>query len=320
MNQFYYLDQQNEQRGPVYASDLPAYGVTGSTLVWAYWMDDWTPASQVPELAPYFPQSSPIPNQTVVYADDSNVPNNPNDPYTANNPYAPNNPYSTNNPYPSNSPYTANSPYPSNSPYTANNPYSPNKAKTWTIIALISGIAIAILGFIWFMSQNHNDQVLSDDEVVREFNDIDSDTAVYENPSDYYSDDSYSDDSYSDDSYSDDDEDTETLLRLALSYAKADLPEEIDEGIVLTDVKLTNDCFLYIAECDEDIVDIDILNAVKSMLQDEMTKSIKEDIASDSDIQEFVKYCKKAHRGIGYKYVGKKSGKTCTVKIPYTQL
>lgn len=302
MNQFYYLDQQNEQRGPVYAADLPSYGVTGSTLVWAYWMDDWTPANQVPELAPYFPQSFPNQDQTVVHTANSNVPNNP---YTANNPYAPNNPYTANNPYSSNS----------NRQYTANNPYSSNKTKTWTIIALISGIVIAILGFIWFGSQNNKDQEQSDSEVVREFNDVDSDTAVYENPSDYYSDDSYSDDSYSDDS-----DDPDSFMRLALTFAKADLPQEVDEGMVITDVKLTDDCLLYIAECDEDIVDIDILNAVKSVLKDEMLQSLKEDIASDSDFEEFIGYCKKAHKGIGYKFVGTKSGKSCSLKIPYTQL
>ena len=98
------------------------------------------------------------------------------------------------------------------------------------------------------------------------------------------------------------------------------LPEEIDEGIILTDVKLTDDCFLYIAECDEDVVDIDILNAVKGELQKEIASSLQEEIANDSDIQEFVKYCKKARKGIGYKYVGTTSGKSCIVKIPYSKL
>ena len=135
-----------------------------------------------------------------------------------------------------------------------------------------------------------------------------------------FSDTSYVSDDYDDDSYSDDSDDTETVLRLALTYAKASLPEEIDEGIILTDVKLTDDCFLYIAECDEDVVDIDILNAVKGELQKEIASSLQEEIANDSDIQEFVKYCKKARKGIGYKYVGTTSGKSCIVKIPYSKL
>ena len=339
MNQFYYLDQLNEQRVPVYAADLPSYGVTGSTLVWAYWMDDWTPANQVPELAPYFPQSSPAPDQTVVYAADPNAPITPNNPYPANNPYAPNNPYQTNNPnalYEKPSNYLVgailstifccpafgiagivygakvNSLYAAGDIEGAKN--ASEKARTWTVAAIITGFVLSIIYGIILYNINkptyYDTSDLPYPEVeVPEFSDSISSADSY-----------YSDDSYSDDSYSDDSDDSETILRLALTYAKANLPEEVDEGIVITDVKLTDDCFLYIAECDEDIVDIDILNAVKGELQSEITKSLKEEMATDSDIQEFVRYCKKANKGIGYKYVGTKSGKSCTVKIPFSKL
>jgi len=75
MGQFYYLTPQNEQKGPVDASQLSAYGVNANTMVWTQGMPQWVPAGQVPELKPYFPASTPPPSyaasqqapQSVVY-------------------------------------------------------------------------------------------------------------------------------------------------------------------------------------------------------------------------------------------------------------
>ena len=65
MGQFYYLTPQNEQRGPVDASQLSTYGVNANTMVWTEGMPQWAPASQVPELRPFLvpavPQPAPPP-------------------------------------------------------------------------------------------------------------------------------------------------------------------------------------------------------------------------------------------------------------------
>ena len=54
MEQFFYLDANNTQQGPVNASLLVSLGVTPTTLVWKQGMAQWTPAGQVPELAAIF--------------------------------------------------------------------------------------------------------------------------------------------------------------------------------------------------------------------------------------------------------------------------
>ena len=54
MGQYYYLTPQNEQKGPVDASQLSAYGVNANTMVWTQGMPQWAPAGQVPELKPLF--------------------------------------------------------------------------------------------------------------------------------------------------------------------------------------------------------------------------------------------------------------------------
>lgn len=57
MNLYYYIDEQNTQRGPFQASELTAHGVNASTMVWTYGMEQWLPADQVPELVPFLSQA-----------------------------------------------------------------------------------------------------------------------------------------------------------------------------------------------------------------------------------------------------------------------
>ena len=61
MGQFYYLTPQNEQRGPVDASQLSTYGVNANTMVWTEGMPQWAPASKVPELRPFLAPAVPQP-------------------------------------------------------------------------------------------------------------------------------------------------------------------------------------------------------------------------------------------------------------------
>lgn len=61
MRQYYYLSPQNEQVGPVDGSQLTAYGVTATTMVWTQGMPQWVPANTVDELRPYFPPTTSVP-------------------------------------------------------------------------------------------------------------------------------------------------------------------------------------------------------------------------------------------------------------------
>ena len=54
MEQYFYLDVNKVQQGPVDGSQLVKFGVTPTTLVWKQGMAQWTPAGQVPELAAIF--------------------------------------------------------------------------------------------------------------------------------------------------------------------------------------------------------------------------------------------------------------------------
>jgi hypothetical protein len=55
MKQYYYLDSNNRQSGPVDAGQLTRYGITRDMHVWTEGMSQWQPAGLVPELAGLFP-------------------------------------------------------------------------------------------------------------------------------------------------------------------------------------------------------------------------------------------------------------------------
>ncbi|MDE6329386.1 MAG: CD225/dispanin family protein [Muribaculaceae bacterium] len=60
MNAYYYINQANQQVGPIDGSQLLQAGVGRDTMVWCAGMPTWTRAADVPELAPLFAASQPV--------------------------------------------------------------------------------------------------------------------------------------------------------------------------------------------------------------------------------------------------------------------
>ena len=54
MLEYYFLDANEVQHGPISGEQLLSYGVTPGTLVWAEGMADWVEAGRVADLAPLF--------------------------------------------------------------------------------------------------------------------------------------------------------------------------------------------------------------------------------------------------------------------------
>jgi uncharacterized RDD family membrane protein YckC len=52
---YFYLDANGQQQGPVSVNELRKYGVTKDTMVWTQGMSNWQAAGTVPELAGLFP-------------------------------------------------------------------------------------------------------------------------------------------------------------------------------------------------------------------------------------------------------------------------
>lgn len=53
MNNYFYLDENNQQKGPISPMQFNVYGVTAHTMVWCNGMANWTRAGDVPELAEF---------------------------------------------------------------------------------------------------------------------------------------------------------------------------------------------------------------------------------------------------------------------------
>jgi len=52
---YFYLDGNNKQQGPVAVNELPKYSVTRETKVWKQGMSDWQTVGSIPELSGIFP-------------------------------------------------------------------------------------------------------------------------------------------------------------------------------------------------------------------------------------------------------------------------
>ena len=343
MNLYYYLNEQGQQCGPVQATELSSLGVKDSTLVWTNGMENWQPANQVPELAPYLAQPQPpVQPEPPVQPYGAGYPN-PDE--TTINPYGNQNSSPYNNPYSgpayANGPGSPQPPMPNNylalaiistifcclptgiyaivcankvsSLYRAGNYEGAEKAskdaKTWSIISAVLGlIATIIIVAANIFQRSHSDYDSSNDFYHDETTVTDEDEDTY----DY---------DYSDyDSSSKDDDSDMAVLRFAVRSVKSGLPEYVGDGMTLTDCLLTDEGIIYVAECDEDEIDIDLLNQMKSTFRDVMKEEIFSEAENDPDYREVLDMCKKLHLGIGYKYVGASSGKSCTLMIPYTQL
>lgn len=77
MSQYFYLDANRQQQGPIEASQLPSYGVNANTMIWCNGMPDWTPAGQVPEVAQYLGYGAPQQEATAYQQPGYQQPANP---------------------------------------------------------------------------------------------------------------------------------------------------------------------------------------------------------------------------------------------------
>jgi len=59
MEQYYYIDKNGQQQGPIIANELPRYGVTKNTQVWKQGMANWQTVENLRDLSALFPPTPP---------------------------------------------------------------------------------------------------------------------------------------------------------------------------------------------------------------------------------------------------------------------
>jgi len=102
---------------------------------------------------------------------------------------------------------------------------------------------------------------------------------------------------------------------------RTEMPMIIDEGLAIETVEIVGNYVIYNAEASENILGddfIDNLKLHKEYLKDEIICDFIND--SDSDIEAMINLCRKAKKGIAYKYTGVPSGKSITIEIEIDEL
>ena len=115
----------------------------------------------------------------------------------------------------------------------------------------------------------------------------------------------------------DSDGDIETYMKTFIESTRMQLPIEIGSGITFTDVTLDDKYFTYHYECDEDIIDMDILQDGFSNNREEVISNID---VTDPTMAQLLKKIKASNRGYAMIYTGKTSGKTAILTIESDEL
>ena len=114
-------------------------------------------------------------------------------------------------------------------------------------------------------------------------------------------------------------DDIRTYIIEDIKASNEDCPFELEKGVMITNIRMSDNYVVYTAECDEDIINVGSLKVAKSNLKKTLLEAFTADDIDDVT-KEFVKNLKIIGAGIIYNYVGDTSGKSCIVKIEPDEL
>ncbi|WP_308769732.1 hypothetical protein [uncultured Bacteroides sp.] len=107
------------------------------------------------------------------------------------------------------------------------------------------------------------------------------------------------------------------LLKQQVEITNVQFPMKVDQGMTITKLTIEGWYVVYNVEIDESLYSIE---AIASSLTEVKENIVAELDKTDPAIQSFLEACKRANKGVAYKYIGKDSGKSCMVKIPASEL
>ncbi len=107
------------------------------------------------------------------------------------------------------------------------------------------------------------------------------------------------------------------FLEQQIEITTLQCPMDLGGGLVMTKMVLEGDYATYYYDVDESLISIDLLQENKEASKAAIMSSINTD---DVAMKAFVTACKKAGKGIAYKYVGATSKKVCLITIPVSEL
>lgn len=105
------------------------------------------------------------------------------------------------------------------------------------------------------------------------------------------------------------------FIKMGISEFNSTCPQEATVGMIITKAYIDGDYMIYYCECDEDLYSIDQMETNRKEAKSGIVESLR-----GEDQRQLIRMCVNARKGIGYKYVGTTSQKTCIILISCSEL
>lgn len=101
----------------------------------------------------------------------------------------------------------------------------------------------------------------------------------------------------------------------AIEQLNAMLPMNLGNGFTMEKVSSEGDGIIYSIKCDENELDMDMIEQNKQELHDSTLAQLKREKRSNKNFASLLEFCKENNKKIIYRYIGSHSGKTVDVAI-----
>lgn len=110
-------------------------------------------------------------------------------------------------------------------------------------------------------------------------------------------------------------------LDVVIQIAKSDLPKDLGDGMVVTDIQRNGDYLTYVITTDESevsILEMQSVPGVESAMKQVFTAQFKN--TTDENIRNLIKLLRENNMGIQMKFEGTKTGQNLTITIEKDEL
>lgn len=111
---------------------------------------------------------------------------------------------------------------------------------------------------------------------------------------------------------------SKSKLAIAAAAANAECPEQIEEGLTMTEVKLEDGDLVYVIELDETVGTINELKLGAAFLRPVMAAQLT--AKNDPDIVELINLVKEAKADIVYRFIGSQSENQFDMTFSHSEL
>ena len=109
------------------------------------------------------------------------------------------------------------------------------------------------------------------------------------------------------------------MINGTVATMQAELPAEIEEGMMMSDVQVSDDAFSYIILCDEYLIDMEEFEKAPQQDREELKSMMKISVDNPENAV-IATICKIAGKDIKYIFIGSDSGKQFDITFKHEEL